>query len=190
MNRKKSVTKKNGKRLSAADKRVLLAQDVLHLLAEKKISVEQGIYCTFPDSVPKQMMEEGSDVKEVISSFRKPCQVCGVGSLFVAKVLRDDKLPINKNQLCYGIVVISKKGVLPEGQSFMGSPVFEYLNKNFSQRQLRLIEYAFEGENKSPFNFWKEEDRITKFRSKSKGTKNKLISIMKNIITNKGEFVP
>lgn len=191
------IFKKAGK----AEKRVMIAKDVLVALKAKRIMPAVGSY--YPSiltrlsgaGAPLPWFVERAFLKE---PTRLPigCRVCAKGAIFTAKL---DRL----------------NGVKVEDEFELNDPTPALLDL-FSERQLYLIEVAYEGYDGMYLSMvqrrkrkyvtdtytWKagesqEVQQALKFAqvwSRENDTywtkENRLKEIMKNIIRNKGKFVP
>jgi hypothetical protein len=168
--------------------RMVIARDVLRQLAAQKLRAVTGYFVgnvwgvTGCDDyeVPDGMLLDNIQVKDVLDSL-PTCDVCAVGALFTCTVQR-------KNALMMG-------DFKPNFFSISG-----YLSKWFSLPQLGLIEIAFEigrgavlTDGAVSLNYVgltdAEYDRAADFAPGST-PEERLEKIMKNIIKNRGEFVP
>lgn len=148
-----------------ADRRVLIAQDVLKLLKKKKtVKVMSGnAYLDLTNAVPEA--DEKKELSKLLPKLitpKKPCTVCALGACFLAHVTRYNNLVVPYS--------LSGQG----GASLFGSVAREQLSDVFDLIQLGDIEGYFE-------SFWGSQD-IADDRAR-------LVAIMKNIIANKGTFV-
>jgi hypothetical protein len=103
---------------------VKVAQDVLKLLASKKITATTGTYFISPIN-----LRRGEDVQQFLMKLQEPCQVCMVGAAFAAKVMADDNFVSQHN------------GPMAAPRHEMA----KFLLEVFGQEELDLIEDAFEG---------------------------------------------
>lgn len=186
--------------LSAPEQRVAIARDVLALLAAQKIAANQGAYLKLPRKViPNSWHINANDllvapaeaeVRDVIAAQTAPCTVCAVGACFVAGVLRHDSLTVGT----FGNDENDRDGMEA------------YLGRWFEPEQLRLIETAFEMEER--FYQGEGEDyeagdeipeiatRAVMFGEDNSGGFDddsdtaRLIAIMQNVINNGGTFRP
>lgn len=170
-------------KLSGSRKRITVAQDVLDQLRLRRFVATTGTYLQ-PTTVEAKRQfnsfDDDSDkrpVHEVLEDVK--CQVCGIGSLFVAAVDRANACTIKDMDHSY------------ENSGFMR----EYLGEFFSDEQLVLIETAFETELINSLNTGlsrssPEVYAAIRFGEKYSNAEKRLKSIMENIIANKGTFSP
>ncbi len=153
-------------KLSATNKRITIAKDVLKQLKLGRLVAQAGTYFT-----PQAVYREYDDEKELSDVIKdKKCTVCALGSLFVCAVDKLDKLK-------YG-----------DAYYIAQYEIHTYLKGFFAEDQLRLIESAFERDD---FSYDGNMD-ISVIRLYTKGLnspKTRMEKIMKNIIRNKGTFV-
>jgi len=162
------------RRLSDGEKRVTIAGDVLDQLDAKRFVPTFGTYLEVPFSVETKFYDGNLKVDEVLSGVT--CEVCGIGSLFVAAVDRANACTVDDMQS-------------PSDDEFMR----EYLGEWFSREQLEMIEAAFEGRQIWILGFSSIKDSFKKcvrFTSRVKSPEGRLRKIMRNIVENKGVFVP
>jgi hypothetical protein len=170
-------------KLSGSRKRITVARDVLEQLRLRRFVATTGTYLQ-PTTVEAQRQfnsfDDDSDkrpVHEVLEDVK--CQVCGIGSLFVAAVDRANACTIKDMNHSY------------ENSGFMR----EYLGGFFSDEQLVLIETAFEkflvDSLGTGLDEWSPEIHAAiAFGAKYSNAEKRLKSIMENIIEHKGTFVP
>lgn len=167
------MSKRKFETLTPAGKRVRIARDVLAQLASKHIRPTKGIYMRI-DNLDKSVPSR--ELKEYLPEVE--CQVCALGACFVAAVSEANTFSV---------------GQVPYGG--LGSyQTKEYLKSYFSKGQMTLIENAFEtttsfGEPDDGVSF-EERCVAMRFGLKRKTTEGRLQAIMRNIIANRGEFVP
>lgn len=177
------------KKLTAAEKRVRIAKDVIDALNTKRITANRGGYI-LPSKGEGDLFENAALDTQVRDAFStvKHCEVCALGGIFVAAVERFDRIKI-KN-LNYMPIMRGNTNTVSD----LNLHHFEnYLYKFFSRKQLAMIEMAFEDLHTLvdvPAISDEEEDAIFKFSYRFKTAKNLMIAIMENIIKNKGTFKP
>ena len=117
--------------------RLLVLADTLQLLDEEKVTLTPGTYVSFRQW---PVMKEEGEVNPVPSyelqsllPDRPPCEVCGVGALFIATVWRDNTFKIDGWQRRLTMEQLQRR-----------------LSGLFSLRELALIEAAFEGDSAQP----------------------------------------
>lgn len=183
-------------KLTPAQRRVVIAKDVIAALDAKKINAMQGTYC---DTDLNFRSISGKSLREALPAAKK-CDVCALGALFMAKVGRFNDFTVDTHNAGYS------------HENFgVGSQetLHENLKDYFTPIQLGLIETAFE--NNSEFARWAFEDvnvaamgsdnyellpeqrklvsRAKRF-TRAKNTAERMRKIMLNIVTNRGEFKP
>ena len=169
-----------------AKKRVMIAEDVLKMLATKKFTACQGTYAHIdgPRSVVTEKdIASDVDLRDIIRKPNVRCQVCALGITFLALVDREDKLPISE----LGFYQAGSAGV-------DGGNVKDYLEDLFTRDQQYLVESAFEiremgnsGTTRAARNI--VEDAIS-FGRRFHHSETRLRGIMENITKHKGTFVP
>ena len=132
----------------------------------------------------------------------KSCEVCAIGATFICALDRNDSLKVSE--------VAQDRHVGYDGKTSLDEDgMMEYLGKWFSEKQLRLIECAFEGEDVTEeFTRWSdrlEDDvvsapakraialyKVARASKRLKGTKPEKVmkAIMHNVIRNDGTFKP
>lgn len=163
------LTKEEFLTLSAADKRVVLAKDVLRYMDLRWLHPFRGRYF---HPVYTNLFEFNAiqDLREIVKQSN--CYVCALGALFIAAVI------YNKDpEYCFML-------------KHSGS-IRKILNSYFSQNQLSLIEMAFEGSSIYSIEGQTPDTIVAAITfSDNCYTGEIMTSIMDNIITNNGEFDP
>lgn len=176
--KKKTPVKVVKKRLTAAEKRVLIAKDTIKWLKTHALRVRPGTYFLAPiGSLSSKSDTDKLDV--ALGTIEGSCTVCGLGGMFYSMVRRFDKVTVG----------------LSAGDQVHGHTIYEQLGKYFSTTQLSLIESAFEVQAMTAnvtmrpnFN-WDEVNRAVDF-AWGKEPADRLRKIMNNIINNGGTFRP
>ena len=178
---------------SAAEKRVLIAKDVIAQLKAKRIFAETGTWTDLDVLGKAQSFNEEAGFQETfLTDNSLSCNCCAVGSLFIGCTLYANKLPNYeiRDNWELGENLISRK-------KFANG--FEKL---FSPKQLGLIELAFEGRSEfftddewfdyeAPKLSAKENTAArVRYYDAFKSERDRLIAIMENIIENNGTFEP
>ena len=201
------------KAASAAEKRVMIAKDVLAHLKKGKIIASQGNWAEIRAA---EYLDENEQLCSVIANKDTTCQCCALGALMIAEIGINDKLKV-KEASDYGDYRISlshqknwPKELITETSLELGRYQGDRLSKYFSEQQLRCIEAAFESGGgyypMSSINNCAAAENVVSFAGrvikKSCGSSKKwhrystgeqtlvLVAIMKNIVKNKGTFVP
>lgn len=160
-----------------ARERVKIAQLVLEEIEQEWIVPQHGTYLYFEGMPKLHRLGPRKTMQAVLSD--KECQACAIGALFVAAVDEYDSLP-------------AKEGVDVRR-------MLDYLGRWFEHSQLKLMEAAFEnfhsyGSKTQRFHEKHSKvrgyDQITSFERARRSAHNVLVAIMKNVIKNKGRFVP
>jgi hypothetical protein len=169
--------------LGVQKQRLKIVKDVLSLLEEKKIVAKSNNTYLNVHSNPESQKNWDLDnqVHTVLEQNR--CTVCGIGSVFVSAVMLNNKLEV-KNLRRGDPDDIEKREIVG------------YLKKWFDSEQLDLIEIAFEatsahsrGVQEGNFHYENQKSAF-KFGRRYRSDKTRLKAICKNILANKGKFVP
>ena len=167
------------KKANKAQKRVMIAQDVLAQLKAKRYVAESGCWVRIHYS-PTTVAETDSVQELFVEKKIESCNVCALGGLFMSCT------NFNNNTLLKDLDSVSEYlgSLVDEGEKLSNK-----LNKIFSTNQLKLIEIYFEA-NDGYFRDYDEDGRIEAFYNKHSSDKKRLKLIMENIVENKGTFVP
>jgi len=170
------------KKATKAQKRVMIAQDVLAQLKAKRYVAESGCWVQ-PNihSAWEQKLSHHDSVQELfIEQKIESCNVCALGGLFMSCT------NFNNNTLLEDLDFASSElGELIGEEEKLSNK----LNSIFSFNQLKLIESYFEA-NDGFFRDYDEDDRIEVFYNKYPSDYKRLKLIMENIVENEGTFVP
>jgi hypothetical protein len=171
-------------KMTKPQQRVAIAKDVIAQLKAKKYRARAGTYLTNAklDSVLKR--EDDSPDKQLqqvlFSKNAGTCDVCGIGALMVSGVRFADKL------------TVGDLGPQPDWQWVIGY----YLNTWFELSQIDLIESAFETSTTVGRRVCIDEsfkcalNDAVAFGRRYQTDGTRMIAIMRNIVRNRGEFVP
>ncbi len=148
----KIITKAQFKKMTSAQKRVVLAQDVIQQIKANKLIPHTGDYLWVLGATDADYSKEADEVFK-----KRKCEVCALGAAFVAGVIRCDDLKLDYHNR---------------------DEMIDYLKKyfDFSDDQLTKIEDYFEGFNyrKTFVDKYYDEDlrliAIMKNIIKNKGT--------------------
>lgn len=148
--------------MTKAQKRVQIAKDVLKQLRIGRLKPKKGVYVEPKTAINIKSVEPDIQVQKLIKD--KACKVCALGSLMVCAIDRFNKLKLS------------------ETSSYSKLDIFDrtYLMKFFSYNQLEFMEAAFEGWYGGGCDLF----------SPKLPNKERLTRIMKNVIRNKGTFIP
>jgi hypothetical protein len=183
------------KKASKAEKRVMIAGDVIKQVKARKYEATCGLYVdfNFGGSNPKGVVVGGS-VQETLLTKNPKCKVCGIGSLMLSAIRynnnvkwkesdwRDSSILDEMDYYDNGDLIYSKN----DENAYLDAS--KNLNKFFSERQLRLIESAFEVRAFHSDN--QQYVEAEEFGQKFIDDKKRLLAIMNNIVENKGTFKP
>jgi hypothetical protein len=180
---------------SAAEKRVLIAKDVIAQLKDNRIVAESGTWTRIDlKRGAKDVVygEQDAFQKTFLTTPEMSCNCCAVGSLFIGCTLYANKLTnddVDDNWQLGDDIITRKR--------FANG-----FNKLFSAKQLGLIETAFEGCTE----FFTDDDAVgymappvsdeelnsalIGYYNKFASPKARLVAIMENIIANEGAFKP
>jgi hypothetical protein len=203
------------KKASLAEKRVLIAKDVIAQIKAKKIKPESGTFVSVEKvkgfissseadkrtgawnyAMNRLSDSAGSeaDVRHLyLENTIQQCSCCALGGLFMSCTLYNNNTTVDN--LSYAgddigdlLVGASHAESLPNG-----------LNKFFSLAQLKLIEQTFEGDNGAVLSGMDDgtgetvdefSPQAEAFYNKYKKPKDRLVAIMQNIVKNNGTFKP
>jgi len=171
------------KKATKAQKRVMIAQDVLAQLKAKRYVAESGcwVQANYNPAATWADIKYTDSVQELFVEKKiESCNVCALGGLFMSCT------NFNNNTLLEDLDDVSEGlGALVDEEEKLSNK----LNKIFSTSQLKLIESYFEA-NDGYFRDYDEDDRIEVFYNKYPSDKKRLQLIMENIAENEGTFVP
>ena len=171
------------KKANKAQKRVMIAQDVLAQLKAKRYVAESGcwVQANYNSTATLADAKHTDSVKELFAEKKiESCNVCALGGLFMSCT------NFNNNTLLEDLDDVSEDlGNLINEEEKLSNK----LNKIFSTPQLKLIETYFEA-NGGYFRDYDEDNRIEAFYNKHPSDKKRLQLIMENIVENEGTFVP
>lgn len=196
------------KSATQAGKRVLIAQDVLDQLKLRKLRATSGAFVDsyiltkmfeqsqgYEDITSIGLSQHGQKMKKLanesiqellISNKIPSCKVCALGGLMVSCTLFNNQEKISDFETDFA----NMGSKLWHGKRFKNG-----LSRVFSPSQLNMIEAAFErgyGYFDSCLTILSEEVFTTcaAFGRKYPSDSKRLVAIMKNIIANKGTFIP
>lgn len=180
------------KAASPAEKRILIAKDVITQIKNKTYIANEGTWVAinsidYPEFNKIEKLDEQEQLCNLISP-KVNCNVCGIGAAICSAIRFKNHLKV--------------EDYLEGNLDF--NDIYDGLTKDklgikriFSQQQLKLIEIAFEGED----GFFKADDwlgdfkkgtleyKAQKFGKRFKNPNNRIIAIFQNIVDYKGLFV-
>lgn len=181
-------------KLPSWQKRVVIAKDVIELIAVKVARVRRGTYLSLiiDDAVDGRQLI-GEQLNGHLNKEEVRCEVCAKGALLLSHINRNNNYRISPNFF----------GDIRSDELNSQNAVMSRLSGIFYERQLNAIETAFEKGvvildsdlvcGKTADGFFKETDfakDCIAFGKKYKDDKRRLIGIMNNVIKNKGQFIP
>lgn len=185
---------KTKKRLTKSQMRVAIAKDVISQINSKKLIPTPGVWICDPkmggldqhiDNLIDEAMDDSKNDTCNFTEFNardftkkvNRCEVCALGSIFVSSV-----------NLYNGVHFENGDEALESFNDLSLSP----LSKYFSEESLALIECCFEGEDGAHYNSTSEKEFAIgiAYNRSFRLPKERLIAIMKNIVRNKGDFIP
>lgn len=158
--------------LSVNDKKVYIAKEALKLLE-----------CEFFTLGSTYLGMDGTDY-ELNTSFKnfleikRKCFGCALGGLFVAHVLTVD----------VKLEEFDVMGFRTENMALWGEPIFKELGECFTEKELRMIESAYEQYNMGYSCGFKDECELASQLYRNQEPQERFKAICENIINNKGEF--
>lgn len=175
------------KKMSAAQKRIAIAKDVLASLKAKKYTAKHRTYCAFYFKDKKKVPTGTVELQDVLLSKNlTSCNVCAMGSVFMAKVSLGNSCKIDIPSH-FGFTSIENfNNIVGDAED-----IVDNMKGIFTEKQLREIEYAFEGEDiinmfdDKPLSF---HDKMKDFYIRNKSADVRLKAIMDNIVENEGTF--
>lgn len=164
--------------LSKSEKRVVLAKDVIEILRANKIIARRSTYFDMYKNTSFDPVADEIEINEMVGKVK--CEACAIGGLFIAEVMYTDKAKV--------------------GDAHSSHFIKRRLKEYFEERQLGLIETAFEGNTELSRGKGYSDDEIeaaanyTSLMEFAGGnevsSKDAMTLIMQNIIENNGVFVP
>lgn len=171
------ITRKTLDSMDPEAARILIAEDAIALLEAKRLRADVGRYLW--DYVPTGTTDS-TQMQEIVEGWLQQddgCMACALGSAFVASVRRFDAL-------------------LASDFSPHRAEITAYLKHFFAQRQLDMIELAFE-RNALPLPQEARDalggDTVSACVAWGAGLHNyntRLLALFQNLVRNRGEFVP
>lgn len=169
------------KKATKAQKRVMIAKDVLAQIKTKRYVAESGCWVqpNIKAAYEKNLKDEDS-VQELFAKKKiKSCNVCALGGLFMSCINLNNNTTIEdlKKEFYIGDFV------------YDDSKISNGLNRIFTQKQLILIESYFEGSQGYFRDYLSCDEKAGTFLENYSDDE-RLEMIMQNIIDNNGTFKP
>lgn len=181
------------KKATKAEKRVMIAKDVLAQIKAKRYIPESGTWVDANWNIRggiDEIHETDSVQKLFADRTIETCSVCALGGLFMSCTNLN-------NNTCVSDINYGGEGTEIGERIQDGDTLSNGLNKIFSKKQLQLIEVYFEkgdgwfGEAGYTGNYIGEDSRhVEYFNDAYPDDDERLVEIMKNIVANDGTFVP
>lgn len=161
------MTPEKFKVLPKVRRRILIAKDVLLRIKLKQFKPGVGY-----KSFNTKLTNCNTDVRNAISANKIKCEGCAKGGIFFSAIALKDSMNLGA----------ARSALISWGNSFM--------LEEFTQRQLDLIETAYENIVFTDSCSYQQHQRAKKFGDKYNNRDERLKAIMKNIIKNEGTFKP
>jgi hypothetical protein len=178
------------KKATKAEKRVMIAKDVLAQIKAKRYVPESGTWVDPNWNIRNEIDGTESVQKLFADRTIETCNVCALGGLFMSCTNLN-------NNTCVSDINYGGEGNLLGEKIQDGDTLSNGLNKIFNKKQLQLIEVYFEkgdgwfGEDGYTGNYIGEDSRhVEYFNDAYPDDDERLVEIMKNIVANDGTFVP
>lgn len=196
----RKVTKSNNdfEKMTAKEKRVTIARDVLMQIQSKRLIPKSGVWLL---GVVDGVFEKDIELQKVLENV-KECEGCALGGMFMCTVERANKLKISQLEDTYINCDQNHKnfGEITANEVSQND-IYNYMKRFFSKTQLDLIETTFELTNggaevsesvqKLATDFWAD---FCVSENKEDGCildpEDRMRLIMENIVANNGTFVP
>lgn len=191
-NERESKMKVTKKSMTKVEKKVAIAKDVLKRL--NKLRFDGVGYCE--SKRPMKKLEGKGQLQKHLPIVEKSCYVCALGATFLSYIRLFNKVRVEDVAETF----FSYEGKM--GICVPGRLMEERLETIFPHKTVVLIEAAYEGDthidsyyasDSNGVSFPKKQaevDKAVSFGKKHRGKRNRIKAIMKNIVKNKGEFVP
>jgi len=178
------------KKATKAEKRVMIAKDVLAQIKANRYIAESGTWVDANWNIRNEIDGTESVQKLFADRTIETCNVCALGGLFMSCTNLN-------NNTCVSDINYGGEGTEIGERIQDGDTLSNGLNKIFSKKQLQLIEVYFEkgdgwfGEDGYTGNYIGEDSRhVEYFNDAYPDDDERLVEIMKNIVANDGTFVP
>lgn len=196
---KKEIARRNklfaGK--TNAQKRVLIARDVIAQINTEKIIPKKGTWFEFElKNYRIDMKDYTSGRKQILCDDNTQCVCCGVGSLLASCVLFNNKVSTNSLDRIWNIDFDASLDMFDRHSPEIKSGLLDI----FSRNQLALIECVFENRTARSYDEYTnrgippcpydEVIKIIRLWKTPADSTERLVAIMKNIIRNRGTFKP
>lgn len=165
--------------MTKPEKAIAVAKDVLKRLG--KLTVKTGDYLSFENTnIPKE-----GNAQNYINEIESNCRVCALGACLLSQIRLYDKINLDLFESECNDRYIPLEDI---------RKIFNHLSKIFSKKTICLIEQAFESIGDvcltDSLSTSDKDIKMAQKYKKYKNDKNRLKAIMKNVIKNKGQFIP
>ena len=177
------ITKQQWSKLTPAQQRIAIAEDVIARINSKNIEPRTGAYINF------NMIKEETSAKDFFNT--QSCEACARGAMFMSFVGVNNDIQLQADTDNISFIDHAYK---EDEINYLSDKENETIIELFGEEQIALIETAFEGAPSGKFEDYWYENHITvsaeleEFREDYDSTEATLIVIMQNIIDNKGTF--
>ena len=187
-----SLRKSNAafKKATKAEKRVMIAKDVLAQIKAKRYVPESGTWVDPNWNIRNEIDGTESVQKLFADRTIETCNVCALGGLFMSCTNLN-------NNTCVSDINYGGEGTEIGERIQDGDTLSNGLNKIFSKKQLQLIEVYFEKgdgwfgeEGYTGVHIGEDSRHVAYFNDAYPDDEDRLVEIMKNIVANDGTFVP
>lgn len=187
------------KAATKAGKRVMIAKDVLAQLKAEKIIAQRGSWAIIKADKPINYEDE---VCNIIDAKGTTCTCCALGSMMISEIRMNDRLIVDAVDADRDedSETLSLWHSVGDVDSYADDEMYneDRLRSYFSEEQIALIENAFEqGSGEYSCSYTTDhldiDDELIvaeEFGDRYENPEDRLVAIMKNIIKNKGTFVP
>lgn len=169
-------------RATKAERRVMVAQDVVERLETQQFIARSCIY----QNIDKADTLQDRSLQEVIVCGETSCQCCGVGALFLSHVAFCNQVTVNDVESMDG----ERPRVGAARYTHDDSKQSAGLSALFSRTQLSLIECAFERCNMTVDALTEYIEEAISFGQAHDNSLHRLLAICRNIIAHEGTFRP
>ena len=173
------------KKASKAQKRVMIAQDVIAQIKAKRYVPESGTFVIANWSEKIDYKDHSDNIQEAFQKKQiETCQVCALGGLFMSCT------NLNNNTNFEQLEQAEDLGEMIDNEERISNG----MDKFFSVNQLKLIETYFENAQ----GYFRDyevsinipESHRNAFHNQYLDDDERMIAIMENIVNNKGTFIP
>lgn len=169
--------------LSPAGKRVAIAKDVIAALQSLQVRARSGVWVDLKKAPAN--WDAGIELQPVFKQTN--CEACALGACFVSAVKLGNNCKLTEDAKYDGFEFSPPAG--DWGKDTTG--MWTVLKRYFTERQLALIEFAFEnGEGYYKYRDVANSEAANDFYYKYEDDEARMLAIMQNIVVNNGTFKP